>query len=84
MSTKNDLGAFIIHGKKMHPKTVHSKGWKQQIKWLRDYIDPNATKFISSGKHKYLYPLDKKTRNAILGLSKPYPKREEPDTSDSV
>ena len=77
VSTKNDLGAFIVHGKKMHPKTVHSKGWKQTIKWLREHVDPNAEVFISSGKHKYLYPLDKKTRASVLALSKPYPKRDE-------
>lgn len=32
---ENERGAFIINGKKMHPKTVYSKGWKQSVEWLR-------------------------------------------------
>lgn len=71
---KNTRSAFIIHGKKMHPKTCHSYGWKQSLPWLQENIDPNADVFISRGKHKYLYAFDKKVRKQLLTRAKPYPK----------
>ena len=36
------LAAFIIHGKRMHRKSVHSHGWVQSIGWLREHVDPDA------------------------------------------
>lgn len=69
-------GAFIINGKKTHLKTVHSRGWIQSLKWIRHNVDPNAVKFITTGKHKYLFPLDKETRKKIEPLCRPYPKRK--------
>ena len=60
-------GAFIIHGKKIHPKTLHSKYGKgaQSLSFVRKHLDPNATEFKTAGKHKYLYPLDIETERAI-------------------
>lgn len=69
-------GAFIVFGKKMHPKSVHSKGWKQSLSWLRENVDPNAEKFITRGKHKYLYPMNKSMRKRVSLLSVEYPKNE--------
>lgn len=69
------MGAFIINGKKTHPKTVHSKGVKQNIESVRKHLDKNASVFYTKGKHRYLMPLDKETRKVIIKLSKPYPKR---------
>ena len=66
---------FIIKGKKTHPKSVHSKGIRQTINDVRKYLDPNATLFMTSGKHKYLMPLDDDMREQIEYLRKPYPKR---------
>tara|TARA_R110000744_G_C19306694_1_gene556291 strand:+ start:470 stop:1090 length:621 start_codon:yes stop_codon:yes gene_type:complete len=68
-------GAFIIHGKKTHPKSVHSKGVKQTLSEVKKHLDPNATVFITKGKHRYLMPLTKEMKKKILPLSKPYPKR---------
>lgn len=73
----NQRGAFVVNGKKMHPKTVYSKGWKQSLLWLRENIDENAEEFITLGKHKYLYPMTKEMRKRIQILAKPYPKKEE-------
>lgn len=66
-------GAFIIHGKKIHPKTLHSKYGKgaQTLVFVRKNLDPNATEFKTAGKHKYLYPLDNETRIMIERLVKP-------------
>ena len=59
---------FIIHGKKTHPKSLHSKynkkyaDFSQSLKWIHKYIDKNASEYITVGKHKYLMPMDTKTR----------------------
>jgi len=68
--------AFIINGKKTHNKTIHSKGLVQSLESVRKHLDPNATKFYSKGKRKYIYPLDKTMIHLCKSLSKPYPKKE--------
>lgn len=81
-----NLGAFIIHGKKTHPKSVYAvmveiDGKRvhcpQTLEMVRRFLDPNAEKFHTAGKRKYLMPLDKAMKRQILPLSKPYPKNEE-------
>ncbi|MGK4443121.1 protein Mom [Yersinia enterocolitica] len=69
------LGAFIIKGKKTHPRSVAAKGVKQSLESVRQYLDPNAQEFKTSGKHKYLMPLDKKMKKILISRHKPYPKR---------
>lgn len=68
--------AFIINGKKTHPKTLHSRGIKQSINEVKRLLDPNATEFFTNGKHKYIYPLDKNLIPLCKSLSKHYPKKE--------
>lgn len=67
--------AFIIHGKKTHNKTIHSRGVIQSLQEVRKHLDPKATEFFTNGKHKYLYPLTDDMRSKIEPLRKPYPKR---------
>ena len=69
------MGAFIVNGKKMHPKSVHSKGVKQTLNAVRKHLDPNATVFYTKGKHRYLMPLDDSIKSQVSKLAKPYPKR---------
>lgn len=71
-----ERGAFIVHGKKMHPKSVHSKGWRQSLQWLRDNVDPNAQEYITQGKRKYIFVFDKRMRKKWAEKSRPYPKKE--------
>lgn len=71
------IGAFIIKGKKTHNKTIYSRGWKQSLLWLRENVDPKAEEFITKGKHKYLYPMNKAMRKRIQILSVPYPKKDD-------
>ena len=71
------VGAFIVHGKKMHPKTIYSKGWKQSLLWLKENIDSNAKEFITKGKHKYIYPMNKRMRKRVKVLAQDYVKKEE-------
>tara|TARA_R110000772_G_scaffold131557_1_gene239804 strand:- start:2637 stop:3365 length:729 start_codon:yes stop_codon:yes gene_type:complete len=77
------MGAFIIKGKKTHPKSVHSKGLKQTINEVRKHLDPNATIFYTKGKHRYLMPLDKETKESVLHLAKVYPKRTKEQASEN-
>lgn len=76
LTNANQRGAFIIKGKKMHQKSVYSRKWKDSLLWLRENIDPNAQEFITKGKHKYVYPIDKNMRKRLELLSVPYPKKE--------
>lgn len=76
LKNANTMGAFIIKGKKTHPKSVHSKGIKQNINAVKKHLDPNATIFITKGKHRYLMPLDNEIKKQIQLLAKPYPKRD--------
>ena len=78
----NLRGAFIVHGKKIHPKTVYSKGWKQSVLWLKENVDPEAEEFITKGKHKYIYPMNRKMRKRCEVLRKPYPVKEENDKKE--
>lgn len=66
-------GGFIIHGKTMHNRSVYSKGWVQNLEWLRKHVDPNCQRGATR-KHRYLYPLDEETRQKVLKFKKPYPK----------
>ena len=70
------MGAYIINGRKTHPKSVYEKGYKQNITWLRENVDKNAKEFITKGKHKYIFVFDKKLRKKWLKESKPYPKNK--------
>jgi len=83
---RGECTAFIVHGRKMHPKTVYSHKVRiggrvvpcpQTIQAVRRFFDPAATEFRTLGKRKYLYPLDKRTRKRILPLARPYPKNED-------
>lgn len=77
--------AFIIHGKKTHRKSIHSRmvmldgkrvHCPQTLEMVRRFFDPNATEFHTEGKRKYLMPLDKQMRKQIAPLAKPYPKTD--------
>lgn len=65
---------FIIKGKSIHPRSVGAKGWKVSLEWIRANVDKNATQNITKGKHKYIYPMDKKIRKKVKELAQEYPK----------
>lgn len=69
------LAAFIIHGKKMHRKSVHSHGWVQSIGWIREHVDPNAQEYFTKGKRKYIWVFDKRLRKEWQKKAMPYPKK---------
>jgi|TARA_R100000479_G_C6296572_1_gene168606 hypothetical protein len=71
---KGTVSGYLIKGKKVHNKTIYSKGIKQNLESVRKYIDANAEKYITKGKRKYVYPLTKQLKDKCLKLKKPYPK----------
>lgn len=72
---ENTRSAFIINGKKMHPRTIGSMGGTQSLQWVRENLDKNAEEFISKGKHRYIYCFNKKLRKRWLKETLPYPKK---------
>ena len=77
---------WIVNGKKVHPKSIHSRivtidGQRrhcpQTTEAVKRFFDPNAVEFHTKGKRKYLMPMDKAMRKQILPLAKPYPKEDE-------
>ena len=73
VTLRNERCAFIVHGEKMHPKTVYSRGWKQSLPWLKEHIDENASIFYGKGKHKYIYCYDKKLARKYRKTAREYP-----------
>lgn len=77
-----NLDAWIINGKKMHPRSVVAKYGTQAESAIRK-IDPDAHK-VWGLKHRYLMPLDKKMAAKIKPLAQPYPKRPKQATPDTL
>lgn len=75
-----ERGYFIVHGKRMHPKTISAHKWVQSVTWLRSNIDPNATEVKTKGKRKYIYVFDKKLRKEWQKKALPYPKKNGGDS----
>lgn len=77
---------FIINGKKTHRKSIFSRivtidgkrvHCPSTLPMVQRFFDKNATTFRSTGKRKYLMPMDKAMRKKILPLAKPYPKKDD-------
>lgn len=67
--------AFIINGKKTHPRSIGAMGGIQSLGWIRKNLDHNASEFITKGKHKYLWFYDKELERKFEHLRFPYIKR---------
>lgn len=75
--------SWIINGKRIHGRIisdyVRAKGGLKSLtrkEFLRMYFDKNATEYITKGKRKYLYALDKQMKKQIAKLALPYPKTD--------
>ena len=63
-------------GKRLHSRQVSEKGWNIQQGQKRKTVKPSDCDIKKTkGKHRYLMPLDKQTKQKLQSLSKPYPKR---------
>lgn len=76
-NNNKSMEEFIVNGKAYHSRSVHAKGWKQSIEWIKKNIDANAYMKSTKGRHKYVMPMNKKARKEIEHLALPYPKSGE-------
>lgn len=59
---------FIANGKKVHKRSINSKGYIASLDWLKQNVDPNIKEEIDKPKHKYLFFFDKRMRkNGLQG-----------------
>lgn len=72
---EGSVGAYIIKGKKTHTKTIGDRYGTSSFEYIKKYVDPNAERFITKGKHKYIFVFDKKLRKKWLKENKLYPKK---------
>jgi len=80
MVNKKDA-SYIIDGKRIHGKTISDKckrfGLVKNIENAKKvYKAKEIIEYITRGKIKYIYPLDKSLIPLCKSLSKPYPKKE--------
>lgn len=80
MQNKTD-SSWIIKGKRYHGRIisdwVKAKGGLKGLsrsQFLKKFYDENAIEFVTKGKIKYIYPLDKSLLPLCQSLAKPYPK----------
>lgn len=65
---------YVIFGQTYHPRSLHGKGYRQSLKWLRENVDPSASEFYGMYKHKYIFIFDKRLRRKWQKRTLPYPK----------
>lgn len=80
MQNKKDA-SYIIDGKRIHNKTISDKckryGFVKNVENAKKiYKAKEVIEYVTKGKIKYLYPLDKSLIPLCKSLSKPYPKKE--------
>jgi hypothetical protein len=78
-------GAEYWHkGNRLHSRQVSEKGWNIQQGVKRKTVKPSECVVVkTSGKHRYLMPLDAEMRAQIAPLAKPYPKRAKDQASSN-
>lgn len=79
MVNKKDA-SYIIDGKRIHGKTISDKckryGLVKNVENAKKvYKAKEVVEYVTKGKIKYIYPLDKSLIPLCKSLSKPYPKK---------
>jgi hypothetical protein len=69
---------FVVHNKKIHPKSLHSKFGTggQSVKWLRENVDRKARREQNIIKYRYVMPLTDDLRRELESKALDYPSRE--------
>lgn len=80
MVNKKDA-SYIIDGKRIHGKTISDKckryGLVKNVENAKKvYKAKEVVEYVTKGKIKYIYPLDKSMIEVCKKLSKPYPKKK--------
>ena len=53
-------GAFIVKGKKIHPRSIGAAGGVQSLKWIKEHLDQNAKELLQKGNTNTSCPLTTK------------------------
>jgi hypothetical protein len=82
-------GGWVFNGNSQSSDEYIFKGKRWQGRSFRHNFkgmgkDPRVKIVKGSSKHRYLMPLDNEMRIQIIPLSKPYPKRAEGETKDTL
>lgn len=82
MQDKKD-SSWIVKGKRYHGRIISHwiklKGGLNGLsrkEFIQKYYDKNAIEYVTKGKIKYIYPIDKSLIPLCKSLSKPYPKKQ--------
>jgi hypothetical protein len=82
MLNKTD-SSWVVKGKRYHGRVisdwVKSKGGLNGLtrkEFIQKYYDKNAYEYVTKGKIKYIFPLDKNLLSMCKKLAKPYPKKQ--------
>jgi hypothetical protein len=69
---------YRVRGRLVHPKTLHSTYGigGQSVPWLRAHVDPRAERVSMPAKHRYLMPLDRAMRRAVMRYALPAPRAD--------
>ncbi len=75
--TTGEQRYFRVRGQTFHPRSLGAKYGKggQSLPWLQAHVDSRARYVDVPGKHRYLFPLDRRMRKQVAHLSLPYPAR---------
>ena len=75
---------YVLNGKTYHSKNIsdfcrtRKSVWKSfkgtKLEFLQKYWDENMKVIDTPGKHKYLFPLNKKAKRKLMKIALPYPK----------
>jgi hypothetical protein len=73
--TTNASKEYWHKGKRLHSRQVSERGFNIQQGQLRRTVKPSECTIVETpGKHRYLWPLDKRMRRQVESLSQPYPR----------
>jgi hypothetical protein len=82
MLNKTD-SSWVVKGKRYHGRVisdwVKSKGGLNGLtrkEFIQKYYDKNAYEYVTKGKIKYIFSLDKNLLSMCKKLAKPYPKKQ--------
>ncbi len=63
-----------VLGRIEHPRTLYDRYGRggQSVPWLREHVDPDATRVEMAAKLKYVWPLDRTLRRGLEAVALPY------------
>ncbi len=82
-ASATQASAITVNGERMHKRTVTAAFGTASVRRLREQHDPQAFRGPPTWKHRYVLPLDVKTREKVRGMAKPAPLPTPTSTRDT-